>query len=85
MPDPVTGTWTNPAVILVATDLSDIVRLMHFALPQAEGIGAHLVLLHVLAAGESMAVDAVGMPYYDPAGAIDSASEALDTWCAVRA
>jgi nucleotide-binding universal stress UspA family protein len=39
--------------------------------------------LHVLAAGESMAVDAVGMPYYDPAGAIESASETLHNWCGV--
>src|SRR5215467_15565921 len=82
MPDPVSRSWMRPAVILVATDLSDTERLMPFALQQAEGIGAHLLLLHVLAAGESMAVDAVGMPYYDPAGAIESASETLHGWCA---
>jgi nucleotide-binding universal stress UspA family protein len=83
MPDQITRRWTYPAVILVATDLSDTERLMPFALQQAEGIGAHLILLHVLAAGESMAVDAVGMPYYDPAGATESAAETLHAWCDV--
>jgi nucleotide-binding universal stress UspA family protein len=82
MPDPITKSWTHPAVILVATDLSDTERLMPFAVQQAEGIGAHLLLLHVLAGSESMAVDAVGMPYYDPAGAIESARDALHKWCA---
>ena len=82
MPDAVTQRWTHPEVILVATDLSDTARLMPFALQQAESTGAHLLLLHVLAAGESMAVDAVGMPYYDPAGAIDTASQMLQAWCA---
>jgi nucleotide-binding universal stress UspA family protein len=83
MPDPITKSWTHPAVILVATDLSDTERLMPFALQQAERIGAHLLLLHVLAGSESMAVDAVGMPYYDPAGALESARDALHKWCAV--
>ena len=82
MPDPITKSWTHPAMILVATDLSDTERLMPFAVQQAEKIGAHLLLLHVLAGSESMAVDAVGMPYYDPAGAIDSARNALHKWCA---
>ncbi len=83
MPEAITRRWTYPAVILVATDLSDTERLMPFALQQAEGIEARLILLHVLAAGESMAVDAVGMPYYDPAGAMESAGETLHAWCDV--
>jgi len=83
MPDPVTERWTHPAVILVATDLSDTERLMPFAIQQAESTGAHLLLLHVLATSESMAVDAVGMPYYDPAGAVDTASNLLQAWCSV--
>src|SRR5215469_16905143 len=83
MSDPVTERWTHPAVILVATDLSDTERLMPFALQQAESTGAHLLLLHVLATSESMAIDAVGMPYYDPAGAVETASSLLQTWCAV--
>jgi nucleotide-binding universal stress UspA family protein len=83
MPDPVTERWTHPAVILVATDLSDTERLMPFAIQQAESTGGHLLLLHVLATSESMAVDAVGMPYYDPAGAVETASNLLQAWCAV--
>jgi nucleotide-binding universal stress UspA family protein len=73
----------QPGVILVATDLSDTERLMPFAIQQAESTGARLLLLHVLAASESMAVDAVGMPYYDPAGAVETAGSMLQTWCTV--
>ncbi len=83
MPDPVTEGWTHPAAILVATDLSDTERLMPFAVQQAEKTGARLLLLHVLATSESMAVDAVGMPYYDPTGAVETASKMLQAWCAV--
>lgn len=83
MPDQVTERWTHPTVILVATDLSDTERLMPFAAQQAESTGAHLLLLHVLATSESMAVDAVGMPYYDPAGAVETAGKMLQAWCAV--
>jgi nucleotide-binding universal stress UspA family protein len=68
-------------VILVATDLSDLDRLMPFAFKQAEETGARLILLHVLAAGTGMAVDAAGMPYYDPAGALEFAEKALQPWC----
>src|SRR5579871_3724298 len=75
--------WTRPELILVATDLSDQDRLMPFALQQAESTGARLLLLHVLATSESMAIDAVGMPYYDPAGAIETAGNMLHAWCSV--
>jgi len=54
---------------------------MPFAFNQASETGARLVLLHVLAAGSSMAVDAVGMPYYDPAGALEFASREMQPWC----
>jgi nucleotide-binding universal stress UspA family protein len=81
--DRITESWTHPACILVATDLSDTERLMPFAVQQAEGTGAHLLLLHVLATSESMAVDAVGMPYYDPAGAVETASKLLQAWVTV--
>jgi nucleotide-binding universal stress UspA family protein len=30
-----------------------------------------------------MAVDAVGMPYYDPAGAVETAGQMLQAWCSV--
>src|SRR5438105_8704259 len=83
MPDRVTERWTHPALILVATDLSDTERLMPFAVQEAEDTGAHLLLLHVLATSESMAVDAVGMPYYDPAGAAETAGNMLQAWCSV--
>jgi len=73
--------WTHPAVILVATDLTDLDRLMPFALEQAGETGARLILLHVLASGAAMSVDAVGMPYYDPAGALEFATKALEPWC----
>ena len=59
-----------PAVILVATDLSDLDRLMPFAFEQAAETGARVILLHVVAGGAVMAVDPAGMPYYDPASAL---------------
>jgi len=83
MGDQGTGGWTHPDLILVATDLSDTERLMPFAVQQAESTGARLLLLHILATSESMAVDAVGMPYYDPAGAVETAGNMLQAWCAV--
>jgi len=79
--EPIPHSWARPTAILVATDLSDLDRLMPFALEQAAEWGARLMLLHVLAAGASMAVDAVGMPYYDPSGALELATEALEPWC----
>ena len=74
--------WTHPAAILVATDLSDLDRLMPFAFAQARETGARLILLHVLASSAVMPVDVVGMPYYDPAGALEFAAKALEPWCA---
>lgn len=72
--------WAHPAVILVATDLTDLDRLMPFALQEAGNAEARLILLHVLSAGTDVAVDAAGMPYYDPAGAIDFAVKSLEPW-----
>jgi len=83
MPDSGTERWTHPSVILVATDLSDLDRLMPFAFQQASETGARLILLHVLATGAGMAVDAVGLPYYDPSGALEFAAKALEPWCAL--
>jgi len=82
MPEPGSHRWAHPAVILVATDLSDLDRLMPFALEQAAQTGARLILLHVLASGASMAVDAVGMPYYDPSSALEFVEKTLEPWCA---
>jgi nucleotide-binding universal stress UspA family protein len=81
MQEPGANRWTHPTVILVATDLSDLDRLLPFAFKQADETGARLILLHVLAAGTGMAVDAAGMPYYDPTGALEFAGKALEPWC----
>ena len=73
--------WTHPAVILVATDLSDLDQLMEIALSDAAETGARLLLLHVLATSTGMAVDPLGMPFYDPAGALEFAAKTLHPWC----
>ena len=81
LPDSRLDRWTHPAVILVATDLSDLDRLMPFALEQAAETGARLILLHAIATAAAMSVDAVGMPYYDPSAALDFAEKELKPWC----
>ena len=73
--------WSQPSVILVATDLNDLDRLLPFALDEGTATGAHLILMHVVSASESMAADAAGMPYYDPGGAVDIAEKALEPCC----
>jgi nucleotide-binding universal stress UspA family protein len=78
-----TDRWSHPAVILVATDLSDIGRLMPYALEQGALTGAHLILLHVIATSESITADAAGLPYYDPGAALELAAKALDSCCAM--
>jgi len=72
--------WANPRVILVATDLSDLERLMPYAIEQATETGARLILLHVLASGAAMSVDAAGMPYYDTTTVVEFAEKALLGW-----
>ncbi|MGA8086522.1 MAG: universal stress protein [Terracidiphilus sp.] len=72
--------WAHPSVILVATDLSDLDRLIPFALQQAHQSNARIILLHVLGPGVGIAADAAGMPYYDPAGAIDFAIRTMEPW-----
>jgi nucleotide-binding universal stress UspA family protein len=83
VPDAVRNSWSPSAAILVATDLNDLDRLMPFALEQAAETGARLLLLHVLASGMGMAIDAAGLPYYDPAAALEFATKTLEPWCAV--
>ena len=75
--------WSRPSVILMATDLSDLDRLMPFALEEGAATGARLILMHVVSAGESMTADAAGMPYYDPSGALDIAEKALEPCCEI--
>ena len=81
MPETGRDCWSQPKVILVATDLTDLDRLMPFALEQARESGGRLLMLHVLAAGVGISMDAAGMPYYDPSGALESAQEALTPCC----
>lgn len=73
--------WTHPDAILIATDLSDLERLMPFALDQASETGARLILLHVLASGAAMSVDAAGMPYYDTVSVLEFVEKELLHWC----
>jgi len=80
MPDMGPSRWAHPTVILVATDLSDLDRLMPFALQQAQESEARIILFHVLGTGSGIAADPVGMPYYDPAAAIDFAIKTLEPW-----
>jgi nucleotide-binding universal stress UspA family protein len=73
--------WAHPAVILVATDLSDLDRLMPHAFQQAEELGARLLLLHVLPSVAVMSSDGSGLPYYDMGGALEAADKTLQFWC----
>jgi len=81
MPDKEKDCWSKPQTILVATDLTDLDRLMPFALEQAASSGAKLILMHVVSLGVGIPMDAAGMPYYDPTGPLASAQESLAAWC----
>jgi nucleotide-binding universal stress UspA family protein len=83
MADAFSSRWIHPAVILVATDLSDLDRLMPFALEQAGEAHARIILLHAIVGSAAMSVDPAGMPYYDTSGALDVAEKALAPWCEV--
>jgi nucleotide-binding universal stress UspA family protein len=73
--------WTHPGVILVATDLNDLARLIPVAFEMARNSGARLLLLHALTATESITADTAGMTYYDPSGAAEFAARSLDPCC----
>ncbi len=81
MADAISSRWIHPAVILVATDLSDLERLMPFALEQAGQTHARIILFHAIAGSAAISMDAVGMPYYDTSGVLDVAEKALAPWC----
>ena len=72
--------WAQPSVLLVATDLSDLDLLIPFAIQQAHRSSARIILFHVLGAGAGFTSDPVGMPYFDPGGAIDFAIKTLEPW-----
>jgi nucleotide-binding universal stress UspA family protein len=80
MPESGIESGARSPVILVATDLNDLDRLMPFALREATESATRMILLHVLPAAGGMAIDPIGMPYYDPTSAIESASVALEPW-----
>jgi nucleotide-binding universal stress UspA family protein len=73
--------WAKPGVILVATDLNDLSRLMPFAVEEAKEAGARLILLHVLPSVSTISTDAAGLPYYERVGALEYADKALLPWC----
>ena len=73
--------WVRPSVILVATDLSDLERLMPFAMDESHRTGARLILLHVVAASGMLSSDAAGLPYHDTAGILEFADRTLRPWC----
>lgn len=72
---------THPSAILVATNLSDLHRLMPFAIEMAGETGGRLQLLHILPMSAEFGADANGMPYYDRKGAFSCASNMLNPWC----
>jgi nucleotide-binding universal stress UspA family protein len=72
--------WSNPRVILVATDLSELDRLMPYALEQAAETAARLVIMHVLASSAAISLDAAGLPYFDTIGVVEFAEKALLEW-----
>ena len=81
MADPLNSRWIDPAVILVATDLSDLGRLMPVAIDQARQTHARLLLFHVLAGPSTVLVDLSGRHYYDPCNALETAERELRPWC----
>jgi len=73
--------WARPRLILVATDLHDLSRLMPYAIEQAKESAARLILLHVLPSSASISADAAGLPYYDTSSALEFADRELLPWC----
>jgi len=69
------------SVLLVATDLSDLDRLMPFAFQLAHQGNSRLILLHVLAATAEVTNEAHDLPLYDPAEALDHTSKSMHPWC----
>lgn len=72
---------THPASIMVATNLSDLHRLMPFAIQMACETDARLQLLHILPRSAEFTAHAAGMPFYDREDAICCATNMLDPWC----
>ena len=80
MTTPCEKRWAHPEVILVATDLLDLDRLMPFAVQQAVETASRLILLHVLPPTAGLGTDPTGMPQYDPSAAVELAARELHRW-----
>lgn len=80
MADATIEAWVHPEVILVATDLTDLTRLMPVALRQAADSGAGLLLLHAVSTASALPTDAAGLPYFDMTGALETAGNLLQPW-----
>src|SRR3569833_373432 len=80
MPDVGPSRWARPSVILVVFVFCVLVRLLSFVLLVVFFFEARIILFHVLGPGAGITADPVGMPYYDPAGAIDFAIKTLEPW-----
>jgi len=85
MPESLPVRWSEPGVLLVATDLSDLDRLMPHALEQAAVSQAHLILLHVITVDAAVLLDELGLAVYDAQEAISLAEQVLRPWCEVAA
>jgi nucleotide-binding universal stress UspA family protein len=81
MAETVNDRLIHPAAILVATNLSDLHRLMPFAIQMAGETGARVQLLHIVPVSAEFGADANGIPYFDRQGAFSCASNMLDPWC----
>ena len=81
MTDSINDRWNHPAVILVATDLNDLDRLIPFAFQQAAETRARLILLHVIGPGSAITVDSSCLPAYNPSDAMQLAGKVLYSWC----
>jgi nucleotide-binding universal stress UspA family protein len=80
MQDVASNRWTHPSVILVATDLGDLDRLIPFAMGQGAQTGARLILLPVISGPEALSADLSGMPYYDPSS-VEESAERITEFC----
>lgn len=83
MPESLPARWSNPKILLVATNLSDLDQLMPHALAQAAETQAHIILLHVIQADAAVQLDPVGLPIYSAGEAIHVAELNLRPWCEV--
>jgi len=71
----------QPSLLLVASDLTDLDRLMPFAIDQACQTGAQLMLLHVLSFTAALPVEALGVPVFGLTNPLEFAEKSLQSWC----